>query len=55
MNSLTEQENDEAYAVLDALRIALHRMVDAATATLNEDQDHRVREILNDTFRFWRD
>ena len=51
---MTSEEDEQAFAVQEAIWKAVHELVDAATVTLTPEQDERVRQNLTETFRFWR-
>jgi hypothetical protein len=52
--TMTLEDDNQCYETIQALRVALSAVVDAAVVNLTEEQEERVRDILNDTFRFWK-
>jgi len=51
---MTEAEGDAAHERYMEIAKAITALVDKMTKDLPKEQDQYVRDILNDTYRFWR-
>lgn len=50
---MTEEQADQAHEVKERLWVAIHDLVDTTLRDLTPEQQARIRDQLNDEFRFW--
>jgi len=52
-NEMTKEQADQAHEVKERLWAAIHDLVDTTLRDLTPEQQARIRDQLNDEFRFW--
>jgi phytoene/squalene synthetase len=54
MNRKKRLNGDELHRQKELIAEAVHRLVDAMTKDLSEDDDDNLRQQLTEQFRFWK-